>query len=45
MRRLLALDKKERYSSADEFLADLKGIHLSDTVRETATGDDPAGEE
>lgn len=44
MRRLLALDKRERYSSADEFLAELKGIHMSETVREPAPGDDTAGD-
>ncbi len=28
MKRLLALDKRERYSSADEFLAELRGIMM-----------------
>lgn len=32
MKALLALDKRDRYSSAEEFLADLRGIRLYETL-------------
>jgi len=35
MWKLLALDKRDRYGSVSEFLADLWGIHMSDTVSGT----------
>jgi hypothetical protein len=37
VKRLLALDKRERYDSASEFLAELRGVQLFEKAEEKVT--------